>query len=264
MMRRVFLAFAPFVLVVGEAQAQSWGWGESGPAYRDQRGRSSYYRPYYAPPPPRYRTLPPQRYIRRYYEDQDSFLSPNDRRQARRHYNDDEAMPRIANGGPRPNITPIPPQRVAYSGRHAAGTIIIDTAGRQLLLVGHDGSALRYPISVGREGFTWTGEEKISRVAEWPDWHPPAEMRERDPKLPEKMTGGLRNPLGAKALYLGKTLYRIHGTNDSRSIGRAQSSGCFRMLNGHVIDLAERVGVGTKVIVSRSLQAAEAGAGKRG
>ncbi|MEZ5853737.1 MAG: L,D-transpeptidase [Hyphomicrobiaceae bacterium] len=262
MMRRVFLATIPLVLAVGEAHAQNWGWSESGPVYRERRERSYYYRPYYAPPPPRYRTVPPPRYLRR-YDYQDSFLSPNDSRSQRR-YDDDEQMPRIANGGPRPAITPIPPQRVAYSGRHAAGTIIIDTAGRQLLLVQGDGEALRYPISVGREGFTWTGEEKISRIAAWPDWHPPAEMRERDPRLPEKMTGGLRNPLGAKALYLGNTLYRIHGTNNAKSIGRAQSSGCFRMLNGHVLDLAQRVGVGTKVIVSRSLQAAEASSGKRG
>ena len=109
--------------------------------------------------------------------------------------------------------------------------------------------ALRYRISVGREGFTWTGTEAISKVVNWPDWYPPEEMRERDPSLPEHMSGGLRNPLGAKALYLGKTLYRIHGTNDPRSIGRAASSGCFRMLNGHVVDLASRVQTGTLVTV---------------
>ena len=109
--------------------------------------------------------------------------------------------------------------------------------------------ALVYPISVGREGFTWTGTETISRIASWPDWHPPAEMRERDPRLPEKMTGGVRNPLGAKALYLGSTLYRIHGTDNERTIGRASSSGCFRMTNGHVVDLASRVSTGTTVIV---------------
>jgi lipoprotein-anchoring transpeptidase ErfK/SrfK len=111
--------------------------------------------------------------------------------------------------------------------------------------------ALSYPVSVGREGFSWTGTEKITRVANWPDWHPPAEMRQRDPRLPEKMTGGVRNPLGAKALYLGNTLYRIHGTSDAKSIGRAASSGCFRMHNKHVVDLAGRVGVGTKVVVIR-------------
>ena len=113
--------------------------------------------------------------------------------------------------------------------------------------------ALRYPISVGREGFTWTGTEAISRVAEWPDWHPPEEMRDRDPSLPEKMSGGIKNPLGAKAIYLGNTLYRIHGTNDPKSIGRAASSGCFRMLNGHVVDLASRVQIGTPVTVVNRL-----------
>ena len=113
--------------------------------------------------------------------------------------------------------------------------------------------ALRYPISVGREGFSWTGAETISRKAEWPDWHPPEEMRWRDPRLPEKMTGGVKNPLGAMALYLGNSLYRIHGTNDATSIGRAASSGCFRMLNGHVVDLAARVDIGTTVQVVHRL-----------
>jgi lipoprotein-anchoring transpeptidase ErfK/SrfK len=136
---------------------------------------------------------------------------------------------------------------------------VIDTAGRQLFLVQSGGTALRYPISVGREGFTWTGTQKISRVADWPDWRPPAEMRERDPRLPELMTGGVRNPLGAKALYLGNSLYRIHGTNDARTIGQAASSGCFRMLNGHVLDLANRVGVGTTVTVVSSLPKTVAG-----
>lgn len=97
------------------------------------------------------------------------------------------------------------------------------------------------------------GTETISRIADWPDWHPPAEMRQRDPRLPEKMTGGVRNPLGAKALYLGNTLYRIHGTDDARTIGQATSSGCFRMTNGHVVDLAHRVGVGAKVIALNRL-----------
>ncbi len=156
---------------------------------------------------------------------------------------------KVMDGGPQPDIRPIPPQRVAFVGKYAPGTIIIETSGRQLLLVTRVGEALRYPISVGRDGFTWTGTEHISRIADWPDWHPPEQMRERDPKLPEKMTGGLRNPLGAKALYLGDTLYRIHGTNDAKSIGHASSSGCFRMLNGHVVDLASRVGKGTAVVV---------------
>src|SRR5262249_61657416 len=113
--------------------------------------------------------------------------------------------------------------------------------------------AYRYPISVGREGFNWTGTESISRKQAWPDWYPPAEMRERDAKLPEKMTGGLKNPLGAMALYLGDTVYRIHGTNDGKSIGRAASSGCFRMLNAHVLHLASIAQIGTTVNVVASL-----------
>ena len=157
--------------------------------------------------------------------------------------------PAVLDGGPRPNIDPQSPSTVRYSAGQPAGTIVVDTAARKLYLVQGSSTALAYPISVGRDGFTWTGTEKITRVASWPDWHPPAEMRERDPRLPIKMTGGVRNPLGAKALYLGNTLYRIHGTSDSRSIGRASSSGCFRMHNKHVVDLSRRVGVGTKVVV---------------
>jgi lipoprotein-anchoring transpeptidase ErfK/SrfK len=167
--------------------------------------------------------------------------------------------PPVLDGGGRPAISPLPPSTVPFKGSYAPGQIVIDTAGRQLFLVQSGGTALRYPISVGREGFTWTGTQKISRVADWPDWRPPAEMRERDPRLPELMTGGVRNPLGAKALYLGNSLYRIHGTNDARTIGQAASSGCFRMLNGHVLDLANRVGVGTTVTVVSSLPKTVAG-----
>ena len=161
--------------------------------------------------------------------------------------------PRFQSGGDRPSIEPMQAKRIAFPSSYAPGSIVIDHKGRQLFLIQSSTTALRYPISVGREGFNWNGTEKISRVAEWPDWHPPEEMRERDPSLPEKMSGGVRNPLGAKALYLGKTLYRIHGTNDARSIGRAASSGCFRMLNGHIVDLANRVQIGTPVTVVRRL-----------
>jgi lipoprotein-anchoring transpeptidase ErfK/SrfK len=157
--------------------------------------------------------------------------------------------PAFRSGGPRPEIAPVEPRRIVFPSNYAVGGIVIDHKGRQLFFVESPTQALRYRISVGREGFTWTGREAISKVVNWPDWHPPEEMRERDPSLPERMSGGLRNPLGAKALYLGKTLYRIHGTNDPRSIGRAASSGCFRMLNGHVVDLASRVGIGTPVTV---------------
>ena len=161
--------------------------------------------------------------------------------------------PKLLDGGGRPSVAPMSPQSVSFPSDYAPGTVIIDTSGRKLYLVQSKTTALRYPVSVGREGFAWTGTERISRIADWPDWHPPKEMRERDPSLPEKMTGGVRNPLGAKALYLGNSLYRIHGTNSAQTVGRANSSGCFRMVNGHVVDLSRRVGVGTRVVVLKGL-----------
>jgi lipoprotein-anchoring transpeptidase ErfK/SrfK len=161
--------------------------------------------------------------------------------------------PALKSGGEKPTIAPIEPKKISFPSTYPVGSIVIDSKGRQLFLVTSATEALRYPISVGREGFSWTGTEKISRKAEWPDWHPPEEMRDRDPRLPEKMTGGIKNPLDAMALYLGNSLYRIHGTNDPHSIGRAASSGCFRMLNGQVIDLASRVEVGTPVTVVNRL-----------
>jgi lipoprotein-anchoring transpeptidase ErfK/SrfK len=157
--------------------------------------------------------------------------------------------PPLLQGGPRPEIYPQAPQTVGFTAGYGQGSIIIDTSGRALYYVLGGGQAYRYPISVGREGFTWRGTEKISRVAAWPDWRPPQEMRERDPRLPELMTGGVNNPLGAKALYLGNSLYRIHGTNDAKSIGYAASSGCFRMMNAHVQHLSQIAGVGTTVHV---------------
>ena len=119
--------------------------------------------------------------------------------------------------------------------------------------------AYRYRIAVGRIGFTWFGTETVSRVADWPDWRPPKEMREREPHLPELMTGGLYNPLGAKSIYLGNTLYRIHGTNNAGSVGSASSSGCFRMTNGNVTHLASLVNIGAQVHVLRRLPAGVAG-----
>jgi lipoprotein-anchoring transpeptidase ErfK/SrfK len=157
--------------------------------------------------------------------------------------------PEVASGGERPTIAAIGPKTISFPSTFPVNSVVIDTSGRQLLLITSPTQALHYPISVGREGFAWTGRETISRKAQWPDWYPPVEMRERDWRLPEKMTGGMKNPLGAMALYLGSSLYRIHGTNDAKSIGRAASSGCFRMLNGHIIDLASRVDVGTIVTV---------------
>ncbi|MCB1483275.1 MAG: L,D-transpeptidase family protein [Hyphomicrobiaceae bacterium] len=170
----------------------------------------------------------------------------------------DEYFPEEMDGGPRPVIPPVAPKRVAFANSEKPGTIIIDSGHRKLYLTLGPGVAYQYPISVGREGFAWTGTEKISRVADWPDWYPPEEMRERDPRLPKKMLGGIKNPLGAKALFLGNTLYRIHGTNDPNTIGYAASSGCFRMLNEHVVHLASFVNVGTTVKVLPSLNALNA------
>jgi lipoprotein-anchoring transpeptidase ErfK/SrfK len=160
-----------------------------------------------------------------------------------------QQFPRLMSGGPRPYIEPQQPATIALPNKEPVGTVIIDTEARALYLIRSSRRAYRYPISVGREGFTWTGTEQVSRIADWPDWHPPKEMRQRQPGLPVKMTGGISNPLGAKAIYLGNTLYRIHGTNDAATIGQAASSGCFRMLNSHVVHLANFVRVGTTVKV---------------
>jgi lipoprotein-anchoring transpeptidase ErfK/SrfK len=138
---------------------------------------------------------------------------------------------------------------VAYSGSEEPGTIVIDTPQRFLYLVEADGKAMRYGIGVGRPGFTWSGEHTITTKKEWPDWVPPKEMLQRRPDLPHFMTGGPNNPLGARAMYLGSTLYRIHGSNEPWTIGQNVSSGCIRMRNVDVIDLYERVKVGTKVVV---------------
>ena len=140
-------------------------------------------------------------------------------------------------------------QVVEYETRESPGTIIVDTAKTYLYYVLGNGQAVRYGIGVGREGFTWSGRERVSRMAEWPDWHPPTEMLARNPDLPDFLPGGLNNPLGARALYLGKTLYRIHGTNEPSSIGTFASSGCIRLLNADVMDLYKRITVGAEVVV---------------
>jgi lipoprotein-anchoring transpeptidase ErfK/SrfK len=142
-------------------------------------------------------------------------------------------------------------QMVLYRTTEAPGTIIISTAERHLYVVQPGGRALRYGIGVGRDGFTWQGLLKITRKAEWPDWTPPPEMIARQPYLPRFMAGGPGNPLGARAMYLGATVYRIHGTNQPDTIGTAISSGCFRLINADVADLYDRVPVGTKVIVKQ-------------
>ncbi len=146
------------------------------------------------------------------------------------------------------------PQPVYFRTNEPPGTIIIHTAERFLYLVQGNGIAIRYGIGVGREGFQWQGLLKISRKQEWPDWRPPPEMIQRQPYLPRFMAGGPGNPLGARALYLGATVYRIHGTNQPRTIGHDVSSGCFRLVNRDVIDLYDRVPVGTKVVVRQAAQ----------
>ncbi len=149
-------------------------------------------------------------------------------------------------------------QVVDYNTIEPAGTIIIDTAHTYLYLVLGGGKAMRYGIGVGREGFTWSGTERISRMKEWPDWFPPKEMIERQPYLPRFMAGGETNPLGARAMYLGNTLYRIHGTNQPSTIGTFVSSGCIRLTNEDVEDLYSRVNVGTRVVVLPGAQASAA------
>src|SRR5262245_56540234 len=140
-------------------------------------------------------------------------------------------------------------QTVSYSGQEGAGTIVIDTPNTYLYYVVGGGKAIRYGIGVGREGFTWSGVKSVERKAEWPDWVPPAEMIERQPYLPRLVAGGPGNPLGARAMYLSGSVYRIHGTNQPSSIGKRVSSGCIRMVNDDVIDLYSRVNVGAKVVV---------------
>jgi lipoprotein-anchoring transpeptidase ErfK/SrfK len=140
-------------------------------------------------------------------------------------------------------------QLVFYRSQQPPGTIIIDTQERHLYLIQDSTRAIRYGIGVGRDGFTWQGLLQVSRKTEWPDWHPPPEMIERQPYLPRFMAGGPGNPLGARAMYLGNTVYRIHGTNAPETIGQAVSSGCFRLVNDDVSDLYSRVQVGTHVIV---------------
>ncbi|WP_027529446.1 L,D-transpeptidase [Bradyrhizobium sp. WSM3983] len=140
-------------------------------------------------------------------------------------------------------------QTVSYSTREAPGTIIIDTPNTYLYYVLGNGQAIRYGIGVGRDGFTWSGTQSVTKKAEWPDWTPPPEMIQRQPYLPRHMAGGPGNPLGARAMYLGGTVYRIHGTNAPDTIGKHVSSGCIRLTNDDVSDLYSRVNVGTKVIV---------------
>ena len=155
----------------------------------------------------------------------------------------------FSNFGTSSGSGPIPRTVVSIDTRYAPGTIIVNTAERRLYLVLSNGQALRYGIGVGRDGFRWGGVHRISAKKEWPSWTPPSQMLARRPDLPRHMPGGIDNPLGARAMYLGSTLYRIHGSNEPETIGQAVSSGCFRMTNDDVQDLYDRVSVGTTVVV---------------
>ena len=161
------------------------------------------------------------------------------------------AQPGLSDEGDGSGVVPERLRRavIAFDTREAPGTVIIDTGNTALYYVLGQGRAVRYGVGVGREGFTWSGVQTISRKAEWPDWHTPAEMIAHQPYLPRFMAGGPGNPLGARAMYLGSSVYRIHGTNDPSTIGKFVSSGCIRLTNEDVADLFSRVDVGTKVVV---------------
>jgi lipoprotein-anchoring transpeptidase ErfK/SrfK len=212
------------------------------PAYQNRAVRTPDARTWYVPAP--------EGAVRRYAStglQPNEYYYPQDAYQQRR-AQPEAYDPRLA--GQKGLIDPrFRRQFVNYQGNEKRGTVIIDTQQRFLFLVLGDGMAMRYGIGVGRPGFEWAGVKTISRKAEWPDWTPPDEMLERRADLPRFMPGGPGNPLGARALYLGSSLYRIHGTNEPQTIGRAVSSGCIRMVNDDVIDLYNHVRVGTKVIV---------------
>ena len=175
-------------------------------------------------------------------------LSEAERAERRKSYGP-VVYPKFMEGGERPDIQPAAPPIVYFDQSEEPGSIIVDTRSHKLYYVLPDKKAYEYPISVGRDGFTWSGTERISRIAAWPTWTPPQSMHSRVPGLPITVTGGLKNPQGARALYLGNTIYRIHGTNNDRTVGRANSSGCFRLKNEHVVHLAGIAKVGTKVKV---------------
>lgn len=158
---------------------------------------------------------------------------------------------RVEDEAAKAQASPVPREVVSFEGRYAPGTIIVSTSERRLYYVLGDGKALRYGVGVGRPGFTWGGSQSITMKREWPDWRPPAAMLKRRPDLPRYMKGGPENPLGARAMYLGSTIYRIHGSNEPETIGEAVSSGCIRMTNEDVIDLYNRAKVGARVIVQR-------------
>ena len=219
-MRRIIAALsalaAGVVLTCGYALAQS-GWSDRGPVFESE--------------------------VKRKAEQEEAA-----RAERRKSYGP-TVYPKHMEGGERPDIKPAEPPIVYFDQNEEAGSIIIDTQAHKLYSVLPGKKAYQYPISVGREGFTWSGTEKISRIAAWPSWTPPPEMHKRVPGLPLTVTGGMLNPQGARALYLGNTVYRIHGTNNDRTVGRANSSGCFRLTNEHVVHLASIAKIGTKVKV---------------
>ncbi|HXF89386.1 MAG TPA: L,D-transpeptidase [Xanthobacteraceae bacterium] len=230
------------------ASAQLISFYEPPPIYRPVPVPRSVYWPSHTPP----YAWPPYALVFPDIDEDDLLPEPDppqlvprdDRRDYREDYQDDSVSGQSAE---------LPPhlrrQVVPYQTREAPGTIIIDTPNTYLYYVLGGGKAIRYGIGVGREGFTWSGVRTIDRKMEWPDWEPPAEMIARQPYLPRWVAGGPGNPLGARAMYLKGTLYRIHGTNEPSSIGKRMSSGCIRMLNEDAIDLYNRVHIGTKVVV---------------
>ena len=252
-----FLLAAGVLLAASPALAQSYHRGEARQGYveyfiTDERRREPVYDVRTAP-----RYYAPQRSYRTYYPQQRTYVVPRGRE--RMHHN--PYMRRVEPQNARLQVPREPAQQrrtipeefrrqtVDYTGPEAPGTIVINTKTRHLYLVQEGGKAIRYGVGVGRDGFQWTGMHKVTEKREWPDWRPPKEMLERRPDLPEYMPGGPDNPLGARALYLGSTLYRIHGSNEPWTIGQAVSSGCFRMTNEDVEDLYTRVGIGTTVKV---------------
>jgi lipoprotein-anchoring transpeptidase ErfK/SrfK len=202
----------------------------------------------YQPQQPMYQQQPS------YYQPQQSYeprrtLFPQQRDGYQGYYQQPEPQQEADDPRARPFDPKFEKQMVDYTGKESAGTIVVDTPNKFLYLVEGNGKALRYGIGVGKPGFAWSGVKTISAKREWPDWTPPAEMLARRPDLPRHMEGGPENPLGARAMYLGSTLYRIHGSNEPWTIGTNVSSGCIRMRNQDVIDLYGRVNVGAKVIV---------------
>ena len=161
------------------------------------------------------------------------------------------SYPAFSAGGTRPQAVAVPRETVAYDGPYGPGTVLISTSERRMYYVLPGNKAIKYGVGVGRPGFEWSGTKFISQKREWPEWTPPAQMLRRRPDLPRHMAGGIANPLGARAMYLGSSLYRIHGSNEPETIGQAVSSGCIRMTNEDVTDLYERAKIGTKVVVLR-------------